>query len=315
MIPHGLRQQIVAASLRRSNIWQHVEMHYLHQNMRLEQTPDMQQFANWLLEIGSGTGLDNNTPTIAIPQNMICPDNSINSLIDEIYPGIQHGDKDDQYFLDRSILACTNDAVMRLNSQLLEMFPGETHLLLGADTVQFDDPGMNEHQPYSPEYLNSLVSSSLPLAHLKLKVGCPIMLLRNLDPTKGLCNGTRLRVLQIRRKVLKCAIISGDAKFAGKVVFIPRITLAPTAEDLPMPLRRRQFPVRLAFAMTVNKSQGQSLKHVGLDLRSSVFSHGQLYVGLSRCTSGTRLKVLLKEDNDGRTPNIVYKEILTGLQL
>ena len=67
--------------------------------------------------------------------------------------------------------------------------------------------------------------------------------------------------------------------------------------------------------MTVNKSQGQSLKHVGLDLRSPIFSHGQLYVGLSRCTSGTRLKVLLKEADEGRSPNIVYQEVLTGLQL
>jgi Helicase len=73
--------------------------------------------------------------------------------------------------------------------------------------------------------------------------------------------------------------------------------------------------VRLAFAMTVNKSQGQSLRHVGLDLRTPVFSHGQLYVGLSRCTSGNRLKVLLKEEDNGKTQNIVYKEILTGLQL
>ena len=98
------------------------------------------------------------------------------------------------------------------------------------------------------------------------------MLLRNLDPSKGLCNGTRLRVSEIRRKALKCRIISGDAKFAGNVVFIPKITLAPAAEDLPLPLRRRQFPVQLAFAMTVNKSQGQSLKHVGLDLQSRFFT-------------------------------------------
>jgi len=315
VIPHGLRQQIVAASLRRSSLWQHVDIHYLHQNMRLEQTPDMQQFANWLLDIGAGTHLDNNTPTIPIPPYMICQDNSVDSLIEEIYPGIQHGDKDDQYFLDRSILACTNDAIRSMNSQILHMFPGEKELLLSADSVHFDDPAMNEHQPYSPEYLHSLVSSSLPLAHLALKVNCPIMLLRNLDPQEGLCNGTRLRVLEIKRWVLKCSIISADPKFAGKEVFIPRITLAPSAEDLPMPLRRRQFPIRLAFCMTVNKSQGQSLKYVGLNLQSSVFSHGQLYVALSRCTSGNRLKVLLKEDNDGRTPNIVYKEILTGLQL
>ena len=217
--------------------------------------------------------------------------------------------------MDRSILACKNDIVTCLYSELLEKFPGEKEILLSANSVQFDDPEMNEHQPYALEYLNSLVSSSLLLAHLGLKVGCPVMFLRNLDPLKGLCNGTRLRVSQIGRKVLKCRIISGDAKFAGNVVFILRITLAPSAEDLPLPLRRSQFPVRLAFAMTVNKSQGQSLKHVGLDLWSPVFSHGQLYVGLSRCTSGSRLKVLLKEDDEGRTPNIVYKEVLTGLQL
>jgi hypothetical protein len=236
-------------------------------------------------------------------------------LIDHIYPGIQQGEKDDQYFLDRSILACTNDIVKNINSQLLDMFPGEKHQLLSANSVKFDDPAMNNHQPYSMEFLNSLVSGSLPLAHLHLKVGCPIMLLRNLDPSKGLCNGTRLRVSHIKKWVLKCTIISADPKFAGHVVYIPRITLAPTAEDLPIPLRRRQFPVRLTFAMTINKSQGQSLKHVGLDLRSSVFSHGQLYVGFSRCTSGNRLKVLLKEADAGKTPNIVYKEILTGLHL
>ena len=155
----------------------------------------------------------------------------------------------------------------------------------------------------------------MPLAHLELKVDCPIMLLRNLDPSNGLCNGTRLRVLAVRRRVLKCRIISGDRKYQGKVVFIPRITLAPAAEDLPIPLRRRQFPVRLAFSMTINKSQGQGLAHVGLDLRSPVFSHGQLYVGLSRCTSGHQLKVLLKETDNGRTSYVVFKEILGQLQL
>jgi ATP-dependent DNA helicase PIF1 len=113
---------------------------------------------------------------------------------------------------------------------------------------------------------------------------------------------------------LKCRIISGDAKFAGNIVLIPRITLEPSAENLPLPLRHHQFPVRLAFSMTINKSQGQSVSWVGLDLRIPVFSHGQLYVALSCCTSGRQIKVLLNENNvDGRTANIVYKEVLNGV--
>lgn len=75
--------------------------------------------------------------------------------------------------------------------------------------------------------------------------------------------------------------------------------------------------LRLAFAMTINKFQGQSVKIVGLNLQTEVFSHGQLYVALSRCTSGIRIKVLLAERGAERrrVQNIVYKEVLTGLHL
>ena len=149
-------------------------MHYLHENMHLEQTPEMQDFANWLLDVGVGVGLDD-SDRISIPQYMIT---TSDSLIEEIYPGIENDEKDDEYFMDRNILASTNDIVMDINSQMLERFPGEKHVLLSADSVHLEDAGMNAYQPYPPEYLNSLVSSSLPLAHLELKVGCPIMLLR-----------------------------------------------------------------------------------------------------------------------------------------
>jgi len=63
-------------------------------------------------------------------------------------------------------------------------------------------------------------------------------LLRNLDPGEGLCNGTRMVVLNVRRKVLQCRIISKDRRFGGKVVLIPRIRLLPNAETLPVPLKR-----------------------------------------------------------------------------
>ena len=101
----------------------------------------------------------------------------------------------------------------------------------------------------------------------------PVILLRNLDPGEELCNGTRMVVLNVRRKVLQCRIISKDRRFRGKVVLIPRIRLSPNAETLPVPLKRLQFPVRLAFAMTINKSQGQLVGYVGINLQTSVFFH------------------------------------------
>jgi len=103
-------------------------------------------------------------------------------------------------------------------------------------------------------------------------------------------------------------------KHAGYVAFIPRITLEPSEESLPIPLSHHQFPVRVAFAMTINKSQGQPVTHVGLDLRSAVFSHGQLYVALSCCTSGERIKVLFPEGSQASsTLNVVYPEVLLNV--
>ena len=121
----------------------------------------------------------------------------------------------------------------------------------------------------------------------------------------------------MRRKVLQCRIISKDRRFRGKVVLIPRIRLSPNTETLPVPLKRLQFLVRLAFAMTINKSQGQSVEYVGINLQTSVFSHGQLYVAFSRCTSLLNISVLLLEQSQEsrRTLNVVYKEVFNSIRL
>ena len=69
-------------------------------------------------------------------------------------------------------------------------------------------------------------------------------------------------------------------------------------EDSPIPFRRFQFPAHLVYAITINKSLGQTLKHVGLNLRSPVFSHGQLYIALSQCTHPRNIKILCPIDQD-----------------
>ena len=119
------------------------------------------------------------------------------------------------------------------------------------------------------------------------------MLLRNIDAEAGLCNGVRAIVMRALPLVLDVLLLSGSQ--AGSRVYLPRMVLAPKNPDLPFVLRRIQFPVKLAWCMTLNKAQGQTLKLVSLFLSTPVFSHGQLYVGLSRAGSSKSVKVLVEE--------------------
>jgi len=128
---------------------------------------------------------------------MIVADNTVKSLIGSIYPNIAIPNHPDQYFLDRTILCCRNDDVNAINQEILSAFPGQELTVHSIDRASDPDEGVDHSDVYPIEFLNSLVLSGLPLAHLKLKQGCPLMLLRNLDPSIGLCNGTRLILMEI----------------------------------------------------------------------------------------------------------------------
>ena len=206
----------------------------------------------------------------------------IKSFINRIYLEIDNPKvQDDQYFLECIILYSRNDKVHNINEAILQQFNlvpnAEVYILRSIDSV-FEEDKM--HYIYSVEFFQQLNSSGLSPALLCLKVSCPVILLRNLDPEKELCNGTRIMILNMRRKMLQCRIISKDRRFREKVVLIPRIRLSPNANILSVPLKKLQFLVRLAFAITINKFQGQSVKHIGINLQILVFSHRQLYKDL-----------------------------------
>jgi ATP-dependent DNA helicase PIF1 len=128
----------------------------------------------------------------------------------------------------------------------------------------FDSAVDDPNNYYSPEFLNTLTPNGLPPHVLKLKIGCPVILLRNIDPTNGLCNGTRLMVRGFQKNTIDVEIVLGQ--HAGKRVFLPRIPLCPSDDEMfPFHFKRKQFPIQLSFAMTVNKAQRQTIPNVGLN--------------------------------------------------
>ena len=183
--------------------------------------------------------------------------------------------------------------------------PGESTVYTSVDSIVCENG--EDPNEFPREFLYTLILTGMPPHKLMLKIGTVVMLLRNLDLKNELCNGSRLMIRQLHNYVLECEVLTGTSK--GKRVLIPRIKLVPTGITLPFVFERLQFPVRVAFAMTINKSQGQTFQIVGIALECSVFSHGQLYVAFSRGRNFHSIKVQLPA-GETTTKNIFYREIL-----
>ncbi|UYV70161.1 hypothetical protein LAZ67_7002036 [Cordylochernes scorpioides] len=153
-----------------------------------------------------------------------------------------------------------------VNTALLKEIPGQSILYTFVDST-IDARDCVE---YTTEFLNSLEPSGMPPHHLELRVGVPIILLRNIDAPR-LCNGTRLCVKRLWPHVVEATILTGC--FQNEEVFIPRIPLIHDDKHSPLHFKRLQFPIRVSFAMSINKAQGQSLKITGIDLEQPCFSH------------------------------------------
>jgi hypothetical protein len=187
--------------------------------------------------------------------------------------------------------------------------PGQNRVYDTVDSVNFDTINEGVERPdISQEFLRAQNPSGLAPSRLELKVGAPIICLRNLFPREELCNGTRMVITKFRDYCIEVRIIGGQ--FYGKNRVIPRITLTADMGEGAWKHSRKQFPVRLYFAMTINKAQGQSLKKVGINLRQPIFTHGQFYVAFSRVIDVFNMDILLPYKGSGKAENIVYPEVL-----
>jgi ATP-dependent DNA helicase PIF1 len=354
VIPRGNRSDIVHASINASYIWDHCQVLTLTKNMRLKhgtnsiENEEIAQFSNWLLNVGEGKISEPNDgyAEIQIPTEMLITDfdDPILAIIQSTYPNFLDNYKSYEYLKSRAILASTIEVVDQINDYVLDLMPGcmfypckltliyHFIYVLYSNKFYFNNVGderiynsansidrseihdNNITDVLTPEFLSTLRTSGLPNHQIKLKVGCPIMLLRNIDQSEGLCNGTRLIVTKMANHVLEAKIMGG--KHHGNIIYIPRMDMSPSQSPWPFKLCRRQFPIVVSYSMTINKSQGQSLDWVGLYLPKDVFSHGQIYVAISRVTSKKGIKILIhdeKKQAKDSTTNVVYKEVFQNV--
>ena len=306
---HGSRAQIVDASIRRSPLWRHFVTYRLQENMRARRAAgqcraDMEDFCRWLVQLGSGQLPADRDSSVRIPAELVM-DAHLPTVIAWVFDGLAERHADMAYMSSRAVLAPRNAIVDAINDAVTELFPGEVTDCLSADDTVQGTAALVIPQ----EYLNTLCVPGFPPHRLRLKPGMPIMLLRNISPTEGLCNGTRLVVNRLLSgRLLEATIACGSA--AGRRALIPRLALRPPDDLFPFEWERRQFPVRPAFAMSINKAQGQTLERVAVYLDEPVFGHGQLYVAASRVGRASDLRFALPRDSGGHTKNVVFTEVL-----
>ncbi|XP_019154115.1 PREDICTED: uncharacterized protein LOC109150585 [Ipomoea nil] len=221
VIPKGTRQDIVQASINSSYLWNNCEVLRLTKNLRLQgltNEDDVQKldsFAKWIADLGDGNlGEDNGVDcNIMIPSSFVLENevDPIRQIVESTFPDYRTGNMDESQLENRAILAPTLDVVDEVNEYMNGINQAASMTYLSCDSVCKADSNFDmQSQVHTTEFLNSLRCSGVPNHSLTLKVGTPVMLLRNIDHSMGLCNGTRLIVTQLGNHVIEGKIIAGN---------------------------------------------------------------------------------------------------------
>lgn len=211
-----------------------------------------------------------------------------------------------------SILAATNTQVDMWNKRVQLLNTNETHDLLSTDKLsQVDDPSAYLQDIIQDDVLHEYVVNGVPPHCLQLKPGDICLVMRNLSKRFGLATNSRVLILSISKYCIRVQTVGPSPKIST----IPRIRFRfKIPGGASFEVTRTQFPLRLAYCMTYNKAQGQTLQCVLLDITSPPFAHGHLYVALSRVTHYANIKVFCNEnficDDAPLLSNIVYPELL-----
>ena len=306
IIKRGGRGDVVNACLKSSYLWKAMIVRNLIKNMRVEQRGVSNEFSDLLLKVGDGNIVENKElgeNMVYLPQDLFIESSQGDDLVNEIFPNFENNFQDVSWIKSRAILCPTNEECRYINQILLDKLPGDGVVYKSCDAVSDHEAHM-----YPTEFLNTIELQGIPSHYLELKPGAVVILLRNLNPSEGHVNGTRYIVQNLLPHVIDATAVSGSR--IGNKIFIPRIWLASKDPSIPFEMKRKQFPVKLAYSLTANKAQGQTLHMVGVYISREFFSHGQLYVALSRVGDMKSVKILFKEENKHHVKNVVYTEVL-----
>ncbi|KAF8115129.1 hypothetical protein N665_0030s0163 [Sinapis alba] len=223
VINGACRAEIVLAALNSSYLWEHCRVLQLTKNMRLlsgslssEEAHDLKEFAEWILNVGDGKVNEPNDgeAEIEIPSAFLIMDSDepIESISKAVYGDIisLQENKDPKFFQQRAILCPTNEDVNMINQHMLDKLQGEEKIYLSADSIDPSDRSSVNNEALGSDFLNTIKVSGLPNHSLRLKIGCPVMVLRNIDPTAGLMNGTRLQITELMDFMVGARIITGE---------------------------------------------------------------------------------------------------------
>nr|CAD2188631.1 unnamed protein product [Meloidogyne enterolobii] len=290
----------VAASIQSSDLYRMFEKHRLIQNMRV--IPAEIQFKDWLYSIGTGQVGD----SVMIPLAM-----RVNSR-QELYNFVFNTgfDAPVNELLKRLILSPTNRIVDLINDEIIDVIDSPVHIYLSRDNPTNENPFAYNLADYDVVQLNRLTPIGMPAHNIKLKVGAIIVLLQNLNTQKGLCNGTRMIVRRLHQDLIEAETISGSSD-RGIRIGICRVRnsykeLRPDGVSF----ERFQFPVRVAFCMTITKAQGQTCERLGIDISDEPFAHGQTYTAFSRCRSGENIRVFAPGKNPDNNGNVSMRNVV-----